>query len=326
MSFSTTMDLPTLLDGCRIKAGPFCGSYVTAPGGVLTWYFANLGLVPFVSLEDPTVLGYVRKHLDNYLRHLCSPTMTVTDLVIGADGSVEGYQQVDADDSTAASFLTLACTYAKVSGGEDWFSINMDTFKQVAQRNLIQNRVLNTGLCTGYQCKTEYPFAQLEDNCEVYRGLRDLADYLMQYGLPDAGQYDQYALESQAGVLSMFGHEAGKWSGDMSLDGTFPPNDVTKFEPDGTGQLFPTAFDLGASLASQQAGNAYLSQKWSGWPTTNLTCDVDPGYPWLILGYGSALLGHSDDTTAQLRRAEGMAPQWLSINELGWCKRILMLG
>ena len=56
----------------------------------------------------------------------------------------------------------------------------------------------------------------------MYRGLRDLADHLMQHGLPDAGQYDQYALESQAGVLSMFGHEAVKWSGEMSLDGTFP--------------------------------------------------------------------------------------------------------
>lgn len=186
-------------------------------------------------------------------------------------------------------------------------------------------RIANTGLTTAKQHAADYPFALLEDNCEVYRGLRDFADFLLANELPDATDFDGYAKSSQAGIVSMFGATAKRWNPVMDLTATFPPDNPQTYDPDGTSQLFPTAYQVGASASQQASGYTFLDNNYRGWPHTNLTVDQQVGYPWLILGYAAALLGHLQDTNTQLRRAEGLNAKWLSINELGWCQRILDL-
>ena len=47
MPFTTTIYILTMLQSCRIETGPLEGSFRTAPAGILSWYFSNLGLTVF---------------------------------------------------------------------------------------------------------------------------------------------------------------------------------------------------------------------------------------------------------------------------------------
>lgn len=161
----------------RITQGPYAGGYLIAPYGYLNWYFVNLGLIPFVR----DIPAHVKTYLNLYIKNL-TPQFNIRDVIFdftqgGVTGPVQ-FQRQDSDDSYAATFLSLAVAYTRITGDTAWFNANILTLKKIADNNLVNSEYPSSGLTHVFQQQSLYDLGYLEDNCEVYRGLKDFADYL----------------------------------------------------------------------------------------------------------------------------------------------------
>jgi hypothetical protein len=300
-----------LLEEHRIKRGQYGGSYVVAPAteARLNWYFANLGLRAFVRDIAPNVRAY----LDLYIANL-QPDRTVRDVILVSDQPVL-FQDSDSDDSYAATFISLAVTYARVSGDRAWFIANLPVIRDVAARNLIHNRSPR-GLTYNYQDPTKGRVAYLQDNTEVYRALADLAAYLASIGNnAEARTYATEAATTLRGIQTLFDASTSTWRWAADSD---VPLSTTACYPDAVSQVFPEAFGVPVPAAWRAAGYAHLNRYQSAWPTS-----MCPDYPWVLLGYVAAIRGDTQRARAKLSHIERLAAEpanrgLITINELGW--------
>ena len=307
--------LPYLQEN-RVSAGPYAGAYVVAPAGYLNWYFANLGLKPFVK-KTP---GTVKQYLNSYIRHL-TPQYTIRDVEF--DSQRGGYlgptklRPSDSDDSYAATFLSLAVAYSRENRDQAWFKTNLGVLKQVANANLVQARY-PSGLTHVFQDRHKYDVAYLEDNCEVYRGLKDFADYLQALGDPDAARYQAAASSVAQGIASLYlpKQKAFVIMANATSVGT-------KFYPDTVSQIFPEAFSvpLGKNTSALYAnGYQYLNTYSPGWQKGTF----DP-YPWMMVGYVAAKRGDTARADAQVQHLTRLIRAdraKVTISELGFYQLI----
>src|SRR5450830_345737 len=64
----------------QIPTGPYAGAYEIAPNGLMSWYFANLGLISIVQyLDAPGLDKYIRAYLDLYISKL-EPNVSIRDV------------------------------------------------------------------------------------------------------------------------------------------------------------------------------------------------------------------------------------------------------
>src|SRR6266853_552011 len=157
---------------------PASGPYFGAGGWAASWYYLNIGYLGYVDLMPSTVKGYI----GYYLAHT------------NADWSID--TNPDSDDSFAATLLSLAAAYYRVTCDQAFFSTTvsgkgvtvLQALKSVATNNLVNARFSN-GLVHTFQSASQWPIAYDEDNSEDYKGLLDFGNFLSSIGDSDSPTY-----------------------------------------------------------------------------------------------------------------------------------------
>lgn len=304
----------------RIPTGPYAGGFEMAPNGRLNWYFTNLGLLPIVQFLGAADLEtLIRSYLDLYIRCL-TPTETIDDINFPF-GRVNpsSFTKVasDSDDSYASTFLTLAVRYVRASRNWAWWEANKARIKSVAYRNLALT-AKRTGLTSVFQAPRSQTnsVGYVMDNCEGYRGLRDLASLLRERSeIVEANYYDLLATNAANGILSQTFNAAAN---------AFTPSDAnltaeTGFYPGSTCQIYPQVFGLTELAAKFDTAWAYLNRTTPGWEDGHW----DP-YPWAILGTVAAMRGQTTvarSQVASIERTFATNRPIVTINELGFYQR-----
>lgn len=305
----------------RIASGPMAGAFVLAPVGYVNWYFANIGLYPYVA----SLRNEVKAYLTLYLQRIDPIRSNIQDVLLNyspnpLSPTIAGLRLQDSDDAYAGTFLSLASRYDQLFNDTAWWSANVGKLKDVAYRNLafLQKP---TGLIRALQdtARPSATLGYLMDNCEAYRGLREFAARLSARGDVDATYYNTVAAGAGNGVRSLF----------HTTQLAFRPNDLnpgvsSAFYPDAVAQVFPQAYAVTATgLGATQYNQAwtYLNTVTPSWEfgTYNV-------FPWMILGYVAALRGGADADKArqQMRTVENLFVSnraALTINEFGFYKR-----
>jgi len=314
---TTGIDVVAEIKALRITTGPYTGGYELAPNGRLNWYFTQLGLLPIVQLLGASDLDiYIRSYLDLYLRNL-TPQATIDDIDFPyGRANTAAFTKVpsDSDDSYASTFLSLAVRYVRISGNWTWWEANKARIKELAYRNLALTAKLS-GLTSVFQAPRSQTnsIGYLMDNCEGYRGLRDLASLLRERSeIAEANYYDLLATNCAEGIANRIFNTAGKAF--TASDAHAVPD--SSFYPGTTCQVYPQAFGLRELSGYFDAGWAHLNSKSPGWEDGR----HDP-YPWAILGYTAALRGQFAQARAKQASIEALFAtnrSLVTINELGF--------
>jgi hypothetical protein len=307
------------IQALRIPTGPYTGAYEIAPNGLMNWYFANLGLISIVQyLDGPGLDKYIRVYLDLYLSKL-EPNMAIRDVHFPfgrANTSSFTLALADSDDSYAATLLTLAVRYVRVSQNWAWWDRNKTRLKDIAYRNIALS-VKPNGLTSVFQSPRSQSnnAGYLMDNSEVYRGLRDFAALLRERAdAADANYYDLFATNIGKAMASLFSASSNAFKmADLSTQAD------TTFYPGTTCQVFPQVFGVTELAPYYDRAWNYLNLKTPGWEKGTL----DP-YPFAVLGLAAAKRGQTTLALAQLASMEktfvANRPM-ITINELGFYLR-----
>lgn len=151
------------------------------PNYVINWYFANIGLYPFVETHK----DIVKAHLERYIARL-EPNFTIRDVDIksGLQALVDSNPILpsDSDDAYAGTFLRLASRFALAYPADPWFAANLATLKDIAQANIVSqikpNHLVQTfqnGVSAGGNPNSN---GYLMDNVEVWAGLNEFVQAL----------------------------------------------------------------------------------------------------------------------------------------------------
>jgi hypothetical protein len=314
------IDVVGAMKALRIPSGPWAGGYLIAPAGRINWYFTSLGLLPIVQLLNAADREtYIRSYLDLYLRTVHSDA-TIEDVHFTAGQGTSGaYAMVpsDSDDSYAATLITLANRYLRASQNWSWWDANKAQLKLMAYRNLAV-----MAKPTGYTSVFQAPRNQtnnigyLMDNCEAYRGLRDLASLLRDRGEPqEATYYGSFASGIAAGI-GQFGFDAQR--GGFAL-GDHTRQAEVSFYPGTTCQVFPQVFGVSELEPYFDRADNYLETYSPGWADGRYDA-----FPWAVLGFAAAQRGKMAQARTQMTMIEEKFIDnrgLVTINELGFYLR-----
>ena len=313
------IDVVQQIKNLQIKTGPYTNGYLIAPAGRINWYFSNLGLLPIVQYLSPADLNtYVLSYLNLYIAKLnVNSTIADVNFVAGNMVSVTLVGS-DSDDSYAATFLSLAVKYERVSHNSVWWAANEATLKNIAYRNLAVMQKTSDGLIATFQPPRTQTnsLGYLMDNAEDYRGLRDFASMLRDLGeTSDANYYDLVATGIVNGISNYLYDSAH--AGFKTSDGDAQA--TTAFYAGTTCQVFPQAFALNELSAYYDKGWSYLSLHTPNWQNGT----YDP-FPWAVLGYVAALRQQPAVAQAQQHMIESKFINnrgLITMNELGFYQR-----
>ena len=288
-------------------------------------YFANLAATGM--LKDPKRHGQVQKWMQWYIGHLNWPdkwglygTTYDYDIVRGQEISTNN---ADSTDSYAATFLSLAYNYyiagdrtaqAYVQG----LSSQLDTIGGVIVATMQPDGL--TWATPDYQIK------YLMDNCEVFRGLDDLAKLYAAMGdTARARKYSDYAARNKNGILGMW--MGSYWGVYKDWNGRNIAPDMTAWYPDASAQIFPVLYQV-VPGSDWRAQTAYenLNQAWPGWPQLNFM--RQDAFPWAMVAGGAAQMGDTRRVDQYISSIEaryvnqGFPWTW-DVAENGWFMRVL---
>ena len=303
----------------RVPTGPYTGAYEIAPNGLSNWYFTYLGLISIVQyLDGPGLDTYIRTYLDLYLSKL-EPDLSIKDVQFPfgrANTSAFTLVLADSDDSYAATTLTLAARYLKLSQNWAWWDRNKSRLKGIAYRN-IALAVKPNGLTSVFQSPRSQTnnAGYLMDNCEVYRGLRDFCAILSERGdAADAAYYGQFANGIAKSLVALFSSGSNAFRmADLSLQ------TETSFYPGTSCQVFPQVFGVSELATYFTPAWNFLSTNSPGWETGKL----DP-YPFAVIGLAAAKRGQTTLAKTQMDYVEKTFVAnrpLITINELGFYQR-----
>lgn len=269
----------------------------SAPSGALLYaptqidpYFANLAAIGMT--KDPNRMPQVVAWMNWYISHLNWPDKwgmygTTYNWNVASDGTETPANEADSTDSYAATFLSVVWN-AWQSGDSQARSLIAGLSYQL---DVVGGVLIQTQQSDGLTwAKPDYQIKYLMDNCEAYRGLRDLAS-LFQNAFGDtakAAYYNAAADSMQNGILSMWMN--GTWA--VYRDGigrNIGPNMGTWYA-DATAQLFPVLMGVVNSSDSRaQQTYAAFNSAWPDWET--LSYNSQDSFPWCLVGDGAAAMG-----------------------------------
>jgi hypothetical protein len=306
----TIFDPRPFLDSCHLVSGPYKGAFRTAPDGMLRWHAANVGLAPFVR----TMPSAVKNHLDAYIAHL-EQDATIRDVASPDSIEARGDLLTHSDSGTAATFLSLAAAYLRSSDDTAWFRTNQETLQKIALKNLVATQKTG-GLIRAFQDTSRPDTAVLQDNCEAYRGLLEIAPYLN-------NEAERQCRTSAAMLLDGF---IKLYDGRV---GAYKPVDISekmarRFAPEAVSQAYPIVLGVPQTPDKKLRSWYWINKHMPRWAE----CSYDTA-PWMILGYTAALMGDKEKATQQLRYVRELAHKKrnvVTINELGYAERLRQLG
>jgi hypothetical protein len=287
-------------------------------------YFANIAATGMV--RDPKRYVQVQQWMQWYLNHLNWPDQwglygTTYDYNI-VNGQEVSEGDADSTDSYAATFLTLAYNYYQTGDPTAQQYVRGLSYQLDAIGGVIIDTMQSDGLTWA---KPNYEMKYLMDNCEVFRGLDDLAKLYAAIGdTARAQKYAGYAAKNKAGVLSMWmGSHWGiykDWYGN-----NIGPNMATWY-PDASSQVFPVLYQvLPASDSRAQQAYNYLNQTWPGW--SQLSFMQQDAFPWVMVAAGAAQMGDTARVGQYIQNIEakyvskGFPWTWYNM-ENGWFMRL----
>ncbi len=304
-------------------------------------YFANLACLGLVQVSGQ--LPKVKAWLQWYIGHVNDGSAgridpwstgtngTMSDWTISGGATGVSLNDADSTDSYGATALSVAWAYYNTAGSDH--TIFDSAFQTVLDN--IGKAVLYTQQGDGLTwAKPTYHIKYLQDNCEVYRGLSDLASLFTALSNPRASTYSAAASACQTGILTLYLSGPAAWSVYKDNGGLTPAPDGTKWYPDSVAQVFPVNNGVVTSSdAKAIAGYAFLTTHWPTWynlPWNNAPTN-DP-FPWCLVAYGASLMADYANTDAYITKIQGLyAPNFpwhFFCAEMGWYIRcnIVMNG
>ena len=229
----------------------------------------------------------------------------------------------DSTDSYAATFLTLALAFDQT--GDPSAQSYVKTLGY--QLDVIGGVLIQTQQSDGLTwAKPDYKIKYLMDNCEGYRGLRDLAQ-LLETAFNDSAKAAYYNAAADAmlrGISAMWLN--GSWAVYKTASGTLAAPSMGKWYPDATSQVFPALEGVvPANDARSQQVYANLNSAWPGWPTLSYQSQ-DP-FPWVLAGNAAIVMGDTQRVNTFVQSLEnkyvnkGFPWTWYSA-EAGWFVRL----
>jgi len=266
-----------------------------------------------------------------YLGHINYPidkwglACTIYDFKVS--GSTETpTNDADSTDSYAATFLSLAWAYWKT--GDPNARAYIQTLKYPL--DCIGGVIVQTKQPNGLTwAKPDYQIQYLMDNCEVYRGLRDLANIFDQVFHDANGRdfYNAHATDVFNGIQSQL-WDSGN-NNYLTSVGALPTNWATWY-PDSTAQLFPAVFGILApnDPRAQQLYDTF-NRHWPNWTQLGF----NDAFPWVVVSAAAALRGDPNSVNRYINKIQstyvstGFPWTWYCL-EAGWFIRVnrFMLG
>ena len=288
-------------------------------------YYSNLAAIGLT--HDPASYGTVQRWMQWYISHLNWPDKwglygTTYDYDY-SNGTETSNSDADSTDSYAATFLSLAWAFYQT--GDPGAQSYVKTLG--SQLDSIGGVLIKTQQSDGLTwSKPDYQIKYLMDNCEAYRGLRDLAS-LFQSAFGDsskAAYYNAAADSMLQGISAMWMN--GNWAVYKDNGGNLKSPAMGTWYPDATSQVFPVL--MGVIPASDPRSTqvyASLNAAWPGWPTMSYNAQ-DP-FPWILVGDAAALMGDTARVTTFAQTIESNYvrkgfPWTFYSAEAGWLMRL----
>lgn len=341
----------------EVTSGTWNNSIAINSTGYINWYFANLGLYPFVE-ELPTL---VKDHLDVQIAQFYGAGGTGSTDWTTLHGTTHSAgwlrwpydvedprgtpvkRRADSHDAYAGTFLRLAARYAQIaSGGLTWWDTNIAAIQNAAYYNIIVPvRLVNGGagyLTDTFQDVNVYPFNQTLDNVECYRGLKDALDLMTSRGGAQATWAATYS-GTPANLLSGI---QSQWSASANAAGETEwlsvaydkvsavklTNEMTRFYPDLSIGVPVAIYDVPLSGTDSIARDRldklfrWLNGKASTWFMSR-KYDL---YPWGMLAASAAKIGYRDLAERWLAFVQTHhaydSPGYFLIHDVGWARYV----
>jgi hypothetical protein len=312
-------------------------------------YFSNLGVMGFT--KNSSYYSNITNWMEWYWNRVSWPDKwgiygSINDFDVSSTGAetpvpdVQGNHHPDATDSYAGTFLSLAYAYYQTGDGSAQSYIASIQPPNSNRLDYVGKVIVHTKQSNGNNltwARPDYNIEYLMDNCEAYRGLRDLANLYTAYGLTtQASFYNTHADQMLNGIQTALWNSA---TGDYYWYTTDSGNSGTVnwnvWYPDAVSQIFPIAFGV-IQPTDQRAINIWNTFQ-SHWENQWTTLSIGDQYPWVIVGYIAALMGDATDANSFINNLQtsfvnnnfaGDASHFWSTNEAGYFIRLnaQMLG
>lgn len=256
------------------------------PGGPINWYFANLGLYFFVDSAPASVRAY----MDAYVRAKDPLRHNIADVA----PDLATRQPQDSDDAYAGTFLRLAVRYVRASGDTAWWQYNLPQLKAIAYSNIL-TQIKPNGFVRAFQAPAENGIGYLMDQCEVYAGLRDFAEHLLETGDPDGGYYSRFPVSLGIAIHSLFDATRNCWNW---CDVASP--DSSAWYPNLTAQIYPHLCDVHSADAPGDYYRLYRGFDVLQQGAADFAARPQDLYPWLVVGYYAAAVRKDTSLALQM--------------------------
>jgi acid phosphatase len=308
-------------------------------------YFANLGVVGWT--KDPNHYTNVKNYMNWYWAKVNWPDKfgiygSINDFdfnpTTGAETSVpdpdsSGNLHPDSTDAYAGTFLSLAYNYYQTGDPGAQSYITSIQPPNSSRLDYVGEVIVHTKQSNGNNltwARPDFNIEYLINNCEAYRGLRDLANLYTAYGLTSqASFYTSHADQMQNGIQTALWNSPNNnyfwYTTDSGTNGVVNWN---TWYPDSVSQVYPIALGVIAPTDSRAISlwTAFESH-WAGqWPAL-ATGDT---YPWTVVAYVAQLMGDNQDVNTFLNNIHntyvtnnfaGKTGHFWSTNEAGWFMR-----
>jgi hypothetical protein len=286
-------------------------------------YYANIAAIGMT--KDPARMPQVTAWMKWYINHLNWPDRwglygTMYDYSLNEGGEAAS-QNADSTDSYAATFLTLVWNA--------WRSGNASARSYILglsyQLDVIGGVLTQTQQSDGLTwAKPDYQIKYLMDNCEAYRGLRDLASiYQNAFGdIVKAAHYNAAADHMLNGILGMWMN--GRWAVYKDGVGRLAAPNLSTWYADASAQIFPVLMGVvNSSDYRAQQSYAAFNAAWPGWPKLSFNSQ-DP-FPWCLVADAAAAMGDRARVGTYISTVQGKygaGYPWPFYNaEAGWFLR-----
>jgi hypothetical protein len=333
---STSNPRVTLADGAIVDG---------ANSARINPYFSNLGAVGFT--KNSAYYPHVKNWMEWYWSRVSWPDKfgiygSINDFDISSTGAetavpdpdAQGNHHPDSTDAYAGTFLSLAYAYYQTGDPAAQSYITSIQPPNSNRLDYVGEVIISTKQSSGNNltwARPDYNIEYLMDNCQAYRGLRDLANLYTAYGLTSqASFYNTHADQMLNGIQTALWNSANGdyywYTTDTGTSGTVNWNN---FYPDAVSQVFPIA--LGVIKPTDQRAINIWNTFQSHWKNQWTTLSTGDQYPWVIIGYVAALMGDTTDantftnnlqTTFVNNNFAGDANHFWSTNEAGYFIRM----
>jgi hypothetical protein len=313
------------------SAGQWIATHSTLPDGAILYsateivpYYSNIAAIGMT--KDSANYPQVRAWMEWYIHHLSATDVwdlgnSIYDYDVS--GTVETPRNTaDSTDSYPATFMTLAWRFYRT--GDIAAQSYVTTI--LPELDLIGQQLVKTQQVDGLTwAKPNYQIKYLMNNCEGYRGMRDLASLFQAVGNNSrASYYTSHADLAYQGLMGM-------WLGDSfaiyrDVVGNLALPSWSTWYPDATSQLFAVLEGvLPASDPKAEQVYAKFNSAWPGWPVLSFNA-TDP-FPWVLVSNAAATMGDSSRVNAYLVTIQdkyvnnGYPWPWYSM-EAGWFMRV----